>query len=125
MLLLRRGEIYMVEFHAIAGSEIEGWHPALIIQNDSGNRASPVTIVAAITSKMGGVHLPTNVLVQPVDSGLRRPSLIQCGHLYTIDKSRIDNRIGLLSDALLKLVDQALTISLGLVPMPPPRRPAR
>src|SRR5438105_3632459 len=89
-----RGEIYMVEFHAVAGSEITGWHPALIIQNDVGNQASPVTIVATITSKMGAARLPTAVLIEPGATGLRVRSLVHCGQLYTLDKSRLGPRVG-------------------------------
>ena len=120
----RRGEIYMLEFRAVVGSEMEGWHPALIIQNNVGNRASPVTIVAAITSKLSAARLPTAVLVEPRDSGLPLRSLILCGQLVTIDKSRLGARAGLLSSERMEAVDRALAISLGLVPVPRPRSDA-
>ena len=122
---LLRGEIYIVEFRAVAGSEIDGWHPALIIQNDVGNQVSAVTIVAAISSKMGGAHLPINVLIEPQDSGLRRRSLVQCGQVYTTDKSRLGARLGQLSSHRMGDVDNALAISLGLVPPARSRRSTR
>ena len=46
-----RGEIYLVNFDPTIGSEIKKTRPALIIQNDISNKHSPITIVAAITSK--------------------------------------------------------------------------
>jgi mRNA interferase MazF len=122
MLFPHRGEIYMIEFRAVAGSEITGWHPALIIQNNVGNRVSPVTIVAAVTSKMGAARLPNTVLIDPADSGLPLQSLVHCGQLYTIDKSRIGPRVGQLTSERLEAVDHALAISLGLVAPPPPRQ---
>lgn len=46
----RRGEIYFVDFSPTGTGEMAGRHPALVIQNDIGNRASQLTIVAAITA---------------------------------------------------------------------------
>ena len=47
--MIRRGEIYWVEFDPVKGSEQGGLRPALVIQNDTGNRYGPTTVVAAIT----------------------------------------------------------------------------
>jgi mRNA interferase MazF len=47
----RRGEIYLVNFDPALGAEIKKTRPALVLQNDIANRHSPITIVAAITSK--------------------------------------------------------------------------
>lgn len=44
-----RGEIYLVSFDPTLGAEIRKTRPALVIQNDVGNRHSPITIVAAIS----------------------------------------------------------------------------
>lgn len=49
--MTRRGEIYWLQLTG-AGSEQMGRRPVLVIQNDAGNRSSPTTIVAAITSKV-------------------------------------------------------------------------
>ena len=48
----KRGEIYFLDFSPSKGREIKGPHPALVIQNDVGNRVSGLTIVAAITSNL-------------------------------------------------------------------------
>src|SRR3982750_1222964 len=109
----RRGEIYMLEWHAVAGSELEGWHPALIVQNDTGNEVSPTTIIVGITSKMRAARLPHVVLIEPSDSGLPRRSLIHCGQLTTVDKSRLAELVGRLRPERMRDVDQALLISLG------------
>jgi len=121
----RRGEIYMVEFMGVTGSEMRGWHPALVVQNDMGNEFSRVIIVATITSKMGSVHLPTTVLVEPGDGNLTLRSLVHCGQVTAVDKSRLGRFVGRLSPERMQAVDQALAVSLGLVPTPPPRRPTR
>src|ERR1019366_9341336 len=61
----RRGEICLVEFDPGRGREIKKTRPAVIIQNDIGNRHSPVTIVAAVTSKLSPTPYPVEVVAAP------------------------------------------------------------
>lgn len=51
MKQIKRGEIYYADLSPIVGSEQGGLRPVLVLQNDMGNRYSPTTIVAAITSR--------------------------------------------------------------------------
>jgi mRNA-degrading endonuclease toxin of MazEF toxin-antitoxin module len=53
----RRGEVYLVNFDPTLGAEIKKTRPALVLQNDIGNRYSPLTIVAAITSHLKSVFI--------------------------------------------------------------------
>ena len=112
----RRGEIHFVDFPMTGAGEMAGPHPALIVQNDVGNRASRLTIVAAITSNLRVARLPVGVQVSPKESGLPRPSVVHFGHLYTIDKGRLGRRVGRLPSLRLRQVDRAIQISLGLRP---------
>lgn len=50
---VRRGEIYYADLRPVTGSEQGGIRPVVILQNDTGNRFSPTTIAAAITSRDG------------------------------------------------------------------------
>lgn len=60
---IKRGVIYAVDFGTGCGSEQGGTRPSLILQNDIGNRHSPTTIVAAITSRKTKATLPTHVKI--------------------------------------------------------------
>jgi mRNA interferase MazF len=111
-----RGEIYFLDFSPAKGSEMRGPHPALVIQNDVGNRASRLTIVAAVTSNLKAARLPVCVQVSPADSGLPRESVVNLGHVYTVDKSRLCQLVGRLPNDLMEQVDRALRISVGLLP---------
>lgn len=112
---IARGEIYLVEFDPAVGSEIKKTRPAIIIQNDTANRYSPVTIVAAITSKFDDRLYPTEVLIHAGEAGLRQDSVIVLDQIRTIDKTRIVKKIGRVSDFTLRRTDNALKISVGLV----------
>ncbi|HEY6343980.1 MAG TPA: type II toxin-antitoxin system PemK/MazF family toxin [Bryobacteraceae bacterium] len=112
----RRGEIYLVEFDPALGREIQKTRPALVIQNDIGNRHSQVTIVAAITSKLSPVPFPIDVAVAPSQaSGLTLPSAVLLGQIRSVDRVRLVKRLGALDAATMLKVDQAIKISLGLV----------
>lgn len=112
----RRGEIYWLNFNPATGAEMREPHPALIIQNDTANEASALTIVAAVTSNLRVAQLPVGVRVEPDESGLTRPSVVHLGHIYAIDKGRLEQRVGRLSDLTMQRVDRALAVSLGLRP---------
>jgi mRNA interferase MazF len=112
----RRGEIYVVNFEPTVGAEIRKSRPGVVIQNDIANRWSPITIVAAITSKAHeGRTYPTEVLVQAPEGGLRTDSVILLNQIRSIDTSRLVRRLGVLRTETLRAVDRALLLSLGLV----------
>ena len=110
----RRGEVYLVSFDPTVGAEIKKTRLALIIQNDLGNRWSPVTIVAAITSRSDTPAYPADVRVDPPEGHLNVPSVVLLNQVRTIDRRRLVKRLGKLRPDTMKLVDRALQISLGL-----------
>ncbi len=118
MTFPRRGDIYLVEFDPARGHEIKKTRPAVVIQNDIGNRHSPGTIVAAVTSKLSPIPYPVEVPVVPTKgNGLSMPSAIQLGQIRSVDQERLVRRLGRLDTATMRRVDEAITISLGLVPL--------
>ena len=116
MTFPRRGDIYLVEFDPARGHEVKKTRPALVIQNDIGNRHSPVTIVAAVTSKLSPVPYPVDVAVAPTKAnGLSVESAIQLGQIRSVDQQRLVKRLGTLEPPAMRRVDEAIKISLGLV----------
>lgn len=113
---IKRGEIYLVSFNPTVGHEIRKTRPALVIQNDVGNRYSPVTIVAAITSKISQIPYPVEVVIQPDSAnGLTVRSAIRLDQLRTVDRQRLSKRLGQIDRSSMLKVDEAVKISLGLV----------
>lgn len=112
----KRGEVYFVNFDPTLGSEIQKTRPALVLQNDFSNRYSPITIVAAITSKYGeGQLYPTEVLVLAPQGGLSVSSVVLLNQIRSIDRLRLVRRLGRVTPETMRKVDRALSISLGLV----------
>ncbi len=111
--MVRRGEIYYVDWSAGRGSEQAGVRPALIVQNDVGNRHSSTTIVVAITTRRHQVY-PFQVGITAAESGLPKDSVIKCEQVQTIDEARLGRLAGTLASEKLREVDVALHVSLGL-----------
>ena len=113
---LKRGEIVLVDLNPARGAEKRKTRPCLIIQNDIGNKFSPLTIIAVITSqKEIKKKFPTDVWIGKGEGGLEHPSIIQCDQIKTIDKRRIIKKIGAVDISIMKEVDGALRISLDLL----------
>lgn len=111
-----RGEIYLCSFDPTVGFEIQKTRPALVIQNDVGNQHSPLTIVAAITSKLTLQPFPLEVVLEPrPENGLEVASAVRCDQIRTVDKQRLTKRLGHIDAATMQRIDDALKISLGLV----------
>ena len=106
----RRGEVWLVNFNPARGSEQKGMRPALVVQNDTGNVYASTTIVAAITSSIK--NFPVTVVLPADEGGLKRRSMVNLAQLLTIDKGRLQKRLGGLSEAVMAKVNQAIRISL-------------
>lgn len=113
-VLIKRGDIFYADLSPVIGSEQGGIRPVIVVQNDIGNKYSPTVIVAAVTSQINKAKLPTHVEI-PQEYGLAKDSVILLEQVRTIDKKRLREKAGHLSDELVDKVNEALDISLGLI----------
>lgn len=114
-----RGEVYLVRFDPVEGSEVGKTRPALVLQNDTANRTSPVTIVAAISSQFNPTHLyPTEVLIKAGEAGLTIDSVVLLNQIRTIDKARLVSLIGKVEPKTILEVERAIKVSFGLLRPP-------
>jgi mRNA interferase MazF len=111
----KRGEIYLVNFDPTLGREIRKTRPAIVIQNDTSNRYSDITIVAAISSKFGPKLYPTEVFIKASEGGIQVDSVILLNQIRSIDHQRMMKRLGRVAESTLKRADRAIAISLGLI----------
>ncbi len=114
-LMPKRGEVFLVNFDPTIGSEIKKTRPALILQNDISNEHSPITIVAAITSKFDDKLYPTEVQIDSNEGGLTQDSVVLLNQIRSIDCQRLVKRLGKIEGSTLRKVDLSIKISLGLI----------
>ncbi len=111
---IKRGEIFLANLEPVFGAEQGRTRPVLIIQNNFGNKFSPITIIAPITSKIYSKEYPTNILITKNESGLKVDSTVLSNQIRAIDKSKIIKKLSSLNDFVINKVDLAIKVSLGL-----------
>ena len=113
-MTVRRGDIFFADLSPVVGSEQGGMRPVLIVQNDVGNKYSPTVIAAAITSQKEKSKLPTHIELNALNCGLAKDSVVLLEQIRTIDKKRLQERMGRLDEPSMSKVNHALSISFGL-----------
>ncbi|MFN8020842.1 MAG: type II toxin-antitoxin system PemK/MazF family toxin [Acidimicrobiales bacterium] len=117
---IRRGDVVRVNLSGALGGEKQGDdRPCVVIQNDVGNKHSPLTIVAPITDRRQDKHLPVQVPVNAAELGPGgKDSVIECGHIRTVDRDkRINRKLGVIATLpteTMTRVDAAVKVSLGV-----------
>ena len=113
-LLVKRGDIYFADMGEGVGSEQNGIRPVLVLQNDIGNKYSPTTIVALITSISKKMNLPVHYEIPKKTSNLPQDSVVLLEQLRTIDKQRLLKKVSNLNESQMDSINQKILISLGM-----------
>lgn len=96
-MTIRRGDIFWIAAEDAGGSVP---HPHVVIQDDVFNRSRVTTvIVCALTSNLGRATEPGNVLLDAGEGGLAKQSVVVVSQVSSVEKARLGERIGALSDA--------------------------
>lgn len=96
--MVRKGEIYIVQFEKNDGSHIQaGTRPVIVVSGDQKNKGNIVD-VTPLTSQIKRDDLYTHIVIE--GHGLRRPSMTICEHTMPIDKEKLQrkNYVGVIRD---------------------------
>ncbi|MEN6553812.1 MAG: type II toxin-antitoxin system PemK/MazF family toxin [Methanobacterium sp.] len=111
---VKKYDLFYITLENGIGSEQFGRRIVCISQNNIGNLHSPTTIVSIVTSADKANYMPTIVNIGK-NFGLTKESNVHCEQIFTIDKSRLQDYVGFISDEdLQNKINKALSISLGL-----------
>ena len=111
---IKRGDICLVDLNPVAGAEQAGIRPALIIQVDRANAASPHTVIIPFTTRIREVKLPSHVRIPAGIGGLAEDSILLCEQIRVIDKRRLVHKMGSVEEEYLRKVGIAIKVILGL-----------
>ncbi|NLK23267.1 MAG: type II toxin-antitoxin system PemK/MazF family toxin [Clostridiales bacterium] len=114
MVQIFRDSIIMVDFGETVGSVQNGTRPAIVVQNDIGNKYSPTTIVVPITAKKKKV-MPTHYELSCDDyCCLKYNSTILAEQIVTISKEQIFDVLGHLNKKDSNELNKILNVSINL-----------
>ena len=112
---MRRGEIWWASLPEPSGSGPGFRRPILIVQSDAFNRSRINTIIGAvITSNLRLAEAPGNVKLTKRVSKLKKESVVNVSQLLTLDKSFLTERVGKITVAKQREVDDGLKLALSL-----------
>lgn len=104
-MVIGQGDVFWVDLGRPSGSGPGYRHPHVVVQNNLFNRSRISTaIVCALTSNVRRAEAPGNVLLGKGEGNLPRPSVVNVGRVYTVDKAALVERIGAVSGRRLRQI---------------------
>lgn len=90
---IHRGDLYWI------GADDGPAHPHVVVQDDLFNHSRISTVVVcALTTNPHRATEPGNVLLDPGEGSLPRQSVVVVSQISSVDKARLGERIGSLSE---------------------------
>jgi mRNA interferase MazF len=112
-----RGDIVIVPFPfvLVSGEQEQKARPAMIVSDETIDRRYGDLILAAITSRVPEELKVTELPLKPTkETGLVKDSVLRTEFLMTLPQSLVARKIGRLSDAEMRVVNEKLALSLGI-----------
>lgn len=107
-----RGEVYYVlPTGKEVGCEQHAGRPAVIVSNNQNNKSAATVEIVYLTTQEKK-PLPTHVHINA--AGKLKESTAICEQVLTVDKTRMDEYIGVLCDKEMRDIEFGLMVSLGL-----------
>jgi mRNA interferase MazF len=107
--MMKRGEVWWVDFDPAFGSETQKIRPAVIISNDVSNKVLSRVVVVPFTSNISRVY-PCNVLINVGET----TGKLMADQIMTADKNRIKKYISVLGSEDMLKVENTVRMHLGL-----------
>ena len=113
-----RGDIWLVEFEPVRGSEAIKLRPAVIVSNDRANSAAArlgrgVVTVIPVTSNVARIY-PFQVMLPAATTGLSVDSKAQVEQVRSVDIDRLSRAVGRVPPVELARIDDAFRLHLDL-----------
>ena len=107
--MIRRGQVWWVDFGEPRGSEPAFRHPALVLQRDEVNASQLATVVVCVlTSNRALATAPGNTLLPKRFTGLPRDSVANASQIATVNKNDLQKLAGTVPGHLLSKIGAGL-----------------
>ena len=106
-----RGTLYWATLDPAIGSEASKTRPVLIVSSNANNIGAATVTILPLSSSTRKLY---SFEVYIEHAQLLKPSKIQAQHIRTLDKTRMLEFIGVVSETDLQLTDEAIKLHLAL-----------
>jgi mRNA interferase MazF len=115
MIVISRGEIWFVNLNPTRGSEQAGIRPVIVFQANELNKFTNTVLAIPLTTNLRRVPLPTCVFISKGEGGLANDSVALCHQLRVLDKTRLQRKIGTLSQQTLSTIESRMLFTMGII----------
>ena len=110
-MVINQGDIFWIDFSDPMGSEPGYRHPHVVIQNNLFNRSRINTVVVCtLASNLKRANAPGNVTLEKGEANLPKKSVVNISQLFTVNKSDLSEKIGMLSKDRIKQILQGIEL---------------
>lgn len=113
-MTVRRGEVWYARLDPVRGSEQAGTRPVLILQNNRLNHTGTTILAIPLTTNLLRSTSPFAVLVPQGEGGLSADSVLLCNQMRVLDESRLERRLGQVSEQVMADVETRILWTLGM-----------
>lgn len=112
--MIRQGDVWWASYLDPDSSEAGLRRPVLVVQGDGFNRSRIATVVCVpLTSQLRWADAPGNVLLRARSTGLPRESVANVSLIVALERSRLTERVGAISERELQQVFNGIDMVLG------------
>ena len=111
---MNNGDIHWVELPIVSGREQRGRRPVVIIQDERIGEKLPTVLVVPLTSSQRALRFAGTALIEATTkSGLKNASVALVFQALAIDRSRVDDKTGSVSEQERAEIQKQLRILTG------------
>ena len=114
---MKRAEVYWAELKPRSGSEQSGRRPVIVVSHDGFNQTPgwrSVIVVPISTSEAQAKRGPMAIELPKGAGGLKKTSVAICHQVTTLDRAKLTQRLGVLSEKLMEEVEGGLKAALDI-----------
>ena len=112
---VERGEVWLANLNPTQGSEQAGIRPVLVVQNGAINPYTTTFVVIPLTTNLRRASLPSSVRIRQGEAGLSSDSVILCHQVRVVNMTRLQRKLGAVTQQTTAAVESALLFTLGIV----------
>ena len=109
-----RGDVWLANLNPTQGSEQAGVRPVLVVQNNAINAYTTTVVAVPMTTNQRRASLPSSVRIRQGEAGLSSDSVVLCHQVRVIDKTRLQHKLGAVTEQTIVAVESALLFTLGI-----------
>jgi len=114
-MTVKRGEIWLADLNPTRGSEQAGIRPVLIFQNDVVSKFTTTVLAIPLTTNLRRASQPSCMRISKGEGGLVSDSVVLCHQLRVLDKTRLQRKLGTVTQETLSAIENRVLFTMGIV----------